>query len=48
MCGELMRLSERDVQERVPGSAQHTPRRVREWMCPECDYFEEAERDDEG
>lgn len=46
MCGELMRLSERDVQERVPGSGQQAPRRVREWMCPECDYFEEAEGDE--
>lgn len=38
LCGESMRLSERDVQER-----NGTTRHVREWICPECDYFEEAE-----
>jgi uncharacterized protein YlaI len=43
MCGETMRLSVREVQEKVPDSAQLRTRRVREWVCPECDYFEEAE-----
>lgn len=33
-----MRLSERDVEERTG-----TVRRVREWICPECDYFEEVD-----
>lgn len=33
-----MRLSVRDVQD-----ADGTPRQVREWICPECDYFEDAE-----
>lgn len=33
-----MRLSEREVQDR-----DGTMRHVREWICPECDYFEEAE-----
>jgi rubredoxin len=37
-CGESMRLSVRDVQDR-----DGTVRQVREWICPECDYFEEAE-----
>lgn len=43
MCGESMRLSEREVQERLPGRTQPRTRLVREWVCPECDYFEEAE-----
>lgn len=47
MCGENMRLSVREIQERTPGSSRHTPRQVREWICPECDYFEEAERGEE-
>ena len=38
LCGESMRLSVRDVQER-----NGTVRQVREWICPECDYFEEAD-----
>ena len=41
LCGETMRLSVRDVQ----GAAGHggAVQVVREWICPECDYFEEAE-----
>ena len=43
LCGENMRLSVREVHDRVPGVSQPTPRVVREWICPECDYFEDAE-----
>ena len=38
LCGESMRLSVRDVQEK-----DGAMRQVREWICPECDYFEDAE-----
>lgn len=38
LCGESMRLSEREVQDR-----DGTMRHVSEWICPECDYFEEAD-----
>jgi rubredoxin len=38
LCGEAMRLSERQVRE-----MNGTVRQVREWICPECDYFEEAD-----
>ena len=41
-----MRLKEREVQDRVPGQSQLTSRALREWVCPECDYFEED--DSEG
>jgi hypothetical protein len=43
LCGESMRLQIREVSEYVPGAGQTSPRVVREWICPECDYFEEAE-----
>ena len=43
MCGEIMRLSVRDFEERSAGQSEPSPRRVREWVCPECDYFEEAD-----
>ena len=43
LCGETMRLNVREIQERVPGAPVATTRVAREWMCPECDYFEEAE-----
>jgi acetone carboxylase gamma subunit len=38
-----MRLSVREIEDRVSGVGQPLRRNVREWMCPECDYFEEAE-----
>jgi acetone carboxylase gamma subunit len=39
LCGEQMKLHARQVQDRA-GSVART---LREWICPECDYFEEAE-----
>jgi YgiT-type zinc finger domain-containing protein len=42
-CGETMKLHARDIRERLPGLGQITVRQLREWICPECDYFEEAE-----
>ena len=41
MCGEFMRLVVREVVTRVPGTAQVVTRPVSEWVCPECDYFED-------
>jgi acetone carboxylase gamma subunit len=38
LCGTQMLLSVREVQG-LAGAVQV----VREWICPECDYFEEAE-----
>jgi YgiT-type zinc finger domain-containing protein len=46
LCGDSMRLKVREVTDRVPGTGQTTTRQVREWFCPECDYFEEAEDDE--
>jgi len=43
LCGETMRLQIRERAEHVPGTGQTTTRIVREWICPECDYWEEAE-----
>ena len=42
-----MRLNEKEVTERLPGSPQPAVTKVREWVCPECDYFEDVE-DSEG
>jgi acetone carboxylase gamma subunit len=36
-----MRLSVREIQD-VPENAGAV-RVVREWICPDCDYFEDAE-----
>jgi acetone carboxylase gamma subunit len=43
LCGEMMKLREREVIDRMPGSTQTRASKYREWVCPECDYFEEAE-----
>jgi len=38
-----MRLSVRETREAIPGAGESIVRITREWICPECDYFEEAE-----
>ena len=38
-----MRLSVREIRDAIPGGGQAAVRVSREWICPECDYFEEAE-----
>jgi hypothetical protein len=48
LCGEMMQLREREVTDRVPGYAQTKVTKSLEWMCPECDYFEEYDEDEEG
>ena len=46
LCCGSMRARETQSVIRVPGNPQATTRIVREWVCPDCDYFEEA--DEEG
>ena len=41
-----MRLRQTENVVRVPGNPNATTRVSREWVCPDCDYFEEME--DEG
>jgi transposase len=43
MCGETMKLQEREIIDRVPGTSQTKSTKFREWVCPECDYFEDAD-----
>ncbi len=45
MCGETMRLETKERTERLPGGGALKTRTVREWICQECDYFEEAEEE---
>ncbi len=42
MCGETMRLVARERIDHIPGTGQTSRQQVREWVCPECDYFEEV------
>lgn len=46
LCGETMRLHARQATDVLPGSGQTITREIREWVCPECDYWEEAESGD--
>lgn len=43
LCGESMRLHLRESVVWIAGNPDASTRTVREWVCPECDYFEEAE-----
>jgi C4-type Zn-finger protein len=43
MCGESMQLRETESAHRVPGTTQLKTTKHREWVCRECDYFEETE-----
>ncbi len=31
----------------VPGYTSATPKKTLEWVCPDCDYFEEADGENE-
>lgn len=43
MCGEFMRLVTREANEHVPGQPKPITYVIKEWICPECDYFEEVD-----
>jgi C4-type Zn-finger protein len=45
MCSEMMQLRARETVERVPGTGEAKAVRFQEWVCPECDYFEEFEEE---
>ena len=43
LCGETMRRKDMELVDLVPGTVEAKRRQVSEWVCPECDYFEEIE-----
>ena len=47
MCGTAMRLKQHETMVRVPGNPRATARKTVEWICPECDYFEEADDEEQ-
>ncbi len=47
MCGERMRLAKRQQTDRIPGTNEIKATAMAEWICPECDYFEEADGTDD-
>jgi len=46
LCGGTMRRDEKNAVVQVPGNPTPSTTRSPEWVCPDCDYFEEA--DEEG
>jgi rubredoxin len=46
MCGESMRLRKSQTVVRVAGNPDATTHTTYEWVCPDCDYFEEADEEE--
>lgn len=46
LCGETMHLRVNECLERLPATGETKRVTVREWICAECDFFEEAEEND--
>ena len=44
MCGAIMRLKVTQAVVHVPGNPKPSTRPASEWVCPDCDYFEEDEK----
>jgi hypothetical protein len=40
-----MRLRETNTIVQIHGNPKPSTGRAREWVCPDCDYFEEAEEE---
>jgi hypothetical protein len=43
-----MQLTARRLVDRVPGTNESSARETFEWICPDCDYYEEAGKDGKG
>jgi rubredoxin len=43
LCGGTMRIKETQSTVQVPGNPRPSTRKLSEWVCPDCDYFEEIE-----
>jgi hypothetical protein len=43
LCGGTMHLKRIETVVQIPGNPTPTKRVSAEWICPDCDYFEEAE-----
>lgn len=47
LCGELMDRRDTQTSTQIPGNPKPTVHTVHEWVCPDCEYFEEAGVGDE-
>lgn len=46
MCNELMHVRTSERVDAIPGTSEAVKRMYREWVCPECDYFEDVDPDE--
>jgi hypothetical protein len=42
-CGGTMTVHEAKTVVQIPGNPKATVRVAKEWVCPDCDYFEEVD-----
>ena len=47
LCGGTMTITRAEAVVHVPGYATPTTRMASEWVCPDCDYFEDADLDED-
>jgi transposase len=45
LCGGTMRLRQTTAVTIVPGNPKPNERTTKEWVCPDCDYFEDADEE---
>jgi YgiT-type zinc finger domain-containing protein len=45
MCGATMALKRHEEPVQIPGNPKVIKRTTSEWVCPDCDYFEEADEE---
>ena len=45
LCGGTMKIKQTKTVTRVPGNPSASTRVTSEWVCSDCDYFEEAEEE---
>jgi YgiT-type zinc finger domain-containing protein len=45
MCGGTMKLKQATSASRIPGYGEVASKKTEEWVCPDCDYFEEADEE---
>jgi hypothetical protein len=46
LCGGTMRIKVFETVITVPGNPRATSKASREWICPDCDYFEEVDENE--
>ncbi len=45
LCGETMQIKVTEKVDLIPGNLDPSTRTMQEWVCPECDHFEEVEEE---